>query len=701
MAYGRVSLVAVSLALSACVGGEAGAPAPDPAHAAARARWPSARLPFRVRTDKLLVGRGFQYVPLSVGAAQEVTSPLLALVPMPGERIAVIFPPDDRDGLDLAFAGLDHPWERIPISDLPFERIGSIDAIAGPDGTLHIIIREGHGRRDITYVRFREGSMLESRIVPTPGLAESTGTRNGCDDAAIEISPAGSIDVLYRHLKPYSFMLARMAPGSDEFVLETALGNDPDPTHNYIGGVGCRLRLAHDDTGFPVIAALYDSDLTSNRYVISYVRGADGYYRRHGPYFPEPKERLRYTGQFELYRHPLGFLFSGPERYKDNTFIEPFVVRHSNVVGAGLHNAKGPFAVDRTSFPEAEGQAVMTDCARAGLVYRDPDTKRWDTLGLGTLSSEFDTNFCASNTRFAPVIADTQVDDYRAVKNNGHLFDYIFASQDVPYAAMLCALDDGALVICEGAHVETRPDLPPETPVSIVSATPPQGALVPVDQDLRATFTFDRWDKQAMSYRPDVNILMNGRALDSIIGFEEDPAARTVTVTISKAELIPGISYRIGFPSLSGNAIRSRWVSPETPPAVVTYTVEGDTFTTPDPRTIPVRRVCVRSGGETAACDPIDIPAAIDSKVELVFDSPMEWAFGTMFELVSGSEKAPAAPTAVGDFTPPQSTVTISVNASLQQPGAEYTMDVSALVSSIWVSKIDPMDRIVHVRALP
>lgn len=659
----------------------------DPSYLAARARWPSARLPYMARLEGIDADRGILYQRLSGMPMENVRSPQVALISMPGQRVGVVFPPADREGLDLAYAGLDQPWARVAISDLPLTSVQMIDGVAASDGTVHVIVRE-RGDGPIHYIRWREGEEPTTRLVTTPTGISLEGSITGMEDADVELAPDGSVDVLYRHNDPYQFVIARLEQGEDEFEVAWVVpGND----ETLLGGVGARLRLSYDDTDHPVIVGLYDG--ATSRYPVSYTVGADGVWRRQrGPYYPGPEERLAYDGQFDLERHPLGFLLSGPVIDRRVLFAEAFVTRAA-LVSAGMGSFYSP--TERMDVAQSTGDIYRGVCGFYGLRQREPVSNREVDVAL---VPELYVG-CKSATRLAPVLPHPE-EGRAAFLSSGVLHSFAYATESTWYAATLCVLEDGALVICDGTMGDADPRQPIAPHPVIASVDPPAGSVVPIDQDLVVNVTFEGWHDGNLDIEPGVYLQTSGFGLHSTSTY--DAAAGTFTITIPSEDLIysGGAQILIAFSPAGVNGTSSAlWMHPERPAPEFTYTLAGDAFRAPDPRTLSFSRVCTRSGGPNTPCDVVEFAHnAPYPPFILEYDEDVDYSQDAEFQFVSDSTVIPAyleAP-AVSET----GIRMMDVSSDGFAPGTEYTLDLAHLFSAEWGVRISDLDRYVSVRTL-
>lgn len=579
----------------------AGPEAPKAAveHATAR-RLPSATIPFRARKsgprradrsypfDGVEIGRSLYYRYESMKnlvQVEEVHSLMAAPVALP-DVVAVIFPPADREGFDVAYAGFDKPWARAHLLDTPPSQVGAFDATTTADGSLVAVFRPRASTVPLTIVTWRPGS--EPRVEKLESDATPQGTGWGeerCPDVTIGESPDGHLDVLYRDYEPseqFRIMLARRARGASTWE-RTVVDSSLRPWHKpaalgFSREYGCKLRMAYDETGRPRVMALV-RDLPASASdalnptmglappkasAYALFQGADGRFRNEARVVGSP--RMSYAGEFDLDVHPAGYIVAGPSfrPLKPNLWLESL----SFVFDAG--------SADKARFNWYYGSELLRDggvpqighCGEAPvLVTGGTDFSYWNFGGVPEA--------CYHDAR-APVMVR---EDYREPKHVARFPVPVHGKR--LYDAVLCLRGDDELVLCLGGHgtavrVEVATSSLRDDEIPAMIGSEPKDGAVDVDPALGdVVVRFDRPVSASLGATLIVADVTDGTAP---VMNEPLDLSTPNQVRGKLGRLQPGHRYRVAI------AIGAEWQYYERKPAVFWFRVKASEPPVVDPR---------------------------------------------------------------------------------------------------------------------
>jgi len=187
---------------------------------------------------------------------------MVAPAPLSDRRLAVIFAPADRQGLDIAIGGLDHPWSRESLIDTPLESIGDFRARGDSDGGLWVIVRERASPQTLRlFYRNASGALKEESIERPEGPSHPVDDHGDrCEDLAINVSPDGFLDIVFRQVNTDAQASVHhlRRPGSGGSFEHRVIQRDTDH-HAYDtltgaereGRLGCHSLISYDESGFP------------------------------------------------------------------------------------------------------------------------------------------------------------------------------------------------------------------------------------------------------------------------------------------------------------------------------------------------------------------------------------------------------------------------------------------------------------------
>lgn len=220
-------------------------------------RLPDAAFPFALWSDTstygdaagIYIGQGL-YFQTPGNPVWEKTALPVAVAALP-DRLAVVFAPADHPGLDLAFGGVDLPWTRQPLTDLPRTELGALDAIAGTDGTVWIAVRERH-MPTVHLYHWHDGT-IDHEIVPRPSGHRHASWRDRCPDVVMGMSRAGDLDVLMMQEDAAHRLISMHRHAGAWSVDEIATSDNATPPTGFFAEYGCKSRIAYDEDDTPMV----------------------------------------------------------------------------------------------------------------------------------------------------------------------------------------------------------------------------------------------------------------------------------------------------------------------------------------------------------------------------------------------------------------------------------------------------------------
>lgn len=431
-------------------------------------------LPWKVSPDATAAGLTVEFGLNGVGAAQE---PRYKPVVLDARTVAVVFPPADRVGFDVAWGGFEQPWQRVALLDVAPRAVASLDAVADATGTLWFAARLRDRREKLVLARWKPGmapvvERLEQptvlNLVPVPYLET-------CNDTTLGVAPDGAVHVVVRaDPQPLETKLfhGRRRPGESAFtwhqVVDGRRTQAPAPA-NASWDFGCRSSLAFDEQGRAVLATLLQQTTearasTRGRTSAVFLEGRDGrFWAKDGAFMTIQNDQgdgLQ-RGHLEVRTHPSGFLFGGPARAFEPTTsgVSPWVYLDAwspvrsprGFTGEARVRDDYRFAGSASELLIAQagdekrafgrgGKLLADGCGNFSLVVTDwAEADRWL---LGTLGPR-----CEDDPAPAPVFRS----GFRGQRSASFAH-----GQHLPFELGLCLDAESNLGVCFGGHLGTR-----------------------------------------------------------------------------------------------------------------------------------------------------------------------------------------------------------------------------------------------------
>lgn len=184
---------------------------------------------------------------------RDVDGLMIGVAALP-EHIAVVFPPADTDGFDLAIGGVRTPWERVHVTDLALEDIGDVIAVGDPDaGRVWMAFREIAPPETLHLFSWTESRGVASHpeIVRSEGRSETHESFLRCPDLELLVDPGGDLDLFYRQSTADGRSAVMRAHGdgtSGSWETQT-VARSPDTETEFLEHTGCETMAAYDDFG--------------------------------------------------------------------------------------------------------------------------------------------------------------------------------------------------------------------------------------------------------------------------------------------------------------------------------------------------------------------------------------------------------------------------------------------------------------------
>lgn len=244
------------LALVACGGDDAALPDDDPR----TLRYPAERLPWAAAPEtNAPTGLVSEDV---TGHSYQVLQPRAVVLGYGtglDARVVAIIPFADTGTLSIAFAGVDHPWERVPVAALTADAIGALDAVVDATNTVHLFVREKAVPGRLRYFQWREGGAVVERA-PTPAVPNAIAVRYAasCTDVSTAIDhdgrPAVTFTVHTLSDGPAVYLARQDAGGA--WTTQQIASSYPVMNQPLLVEAGCRTLLRTDDAGYLRFATL-------------------------------------------------------------------------------------------------------------------------------------------------------------------------------------------------------------------------------------------------------------------------------------------------------------------------------------------------------------------------------------------------------------------------------------------------------------
>ncbi|WP_434389805.1 Ig-like domain-containing protein [Melittangium boletus] len=538
------------------------------------------------------------------------------------DTVAVVFPPEDRSGFDIAWGGYEKPWRREPLLDLRPELVGALDVVADASGTVWVAFRPRERHKPLKLVRWRPGEAAQVEDVPLPLGMDTRPLKylEACPDLTLGSAPDGALDLIMRGdpsvWKPLLFHGKRVS-GSKAFawnlVADSSKGEGSPPGLEQIWDMGCRNALAYDEQGHRVLLSMIRPITTSyasplKHFVEAFREGRDGRFWRVGnPVLSLPSDRESgQRGVFDLHDHPSGFLFAGPSREIQRNGNEPrgelpwvYMRALSDVRDPLAFNARERYPdeyrfrakashIQTTVDPGAGGKLLADGCGnfRLAAVHFWALEAGWTEMPLGEVYP-----LCAQDPAPAPV--------FRGREGGSTQYPSFAHGRNLPFELGVCLGSDNGLEVCHGGHAAAAGEVAwePLDPASggglaRVVATRPGPGEKNVDLATEVTVTFDRpVDRPEVS---DVSLWNLSRA-ERVNGRWEPVEGQPATLRLRPSRpLAAAHRYRLVVsPRLvSAPGELPTWKLPEGRKEVIDFETAGDADLQPDPRVAPYQLEC-------------------------------------------------------------------------------------------------------------
>lgn len=548
---------------------------------------------------------------LNLGPGLRIHSGSLTAVATLPDRVVVAYP-SAAGGFDLAWGGVDAPWQTQHLSDMARPDVGAIDAVSSPEegGVVYVVLRDRFDQRIVLY-RWTLGGTITSEEIPRPAKHTPRWYQARCPDLALGRSRAGDLDLVYMQAEAdeVRVMHARKSHGAGDWTLAEVTKSYADQAD-----VGCRssitygpndfaelLTLRRTFPGAPEPEAPVPADPSSLPWgmfhgippetsTIGYFMGADGLFRRGGPSAHIQGAHAWHKGGFDVDVHPAGYTVSGPN-------IQPGSPEVTYTIGnLGWDVAKVPTTQYVLDFqdPDREPEFEFDKPGNAQKIFFNEcggvAAAGVTPFLVPTYSLVYTTNAwvtCVAPTRLPlrkPTAAERHV---HPVENQRAP---VYAHGLRPFDAALCLVNEDELEVCGGAEPfglneqETWQD--EATTPELISANPPDNSLLPVTAK-SVTLTLSRPLTDREEYYLDITEVATGLPRVSTIVHGPTPATFEVELP---APLTAAAPIRVALVPRA-DTIGWSYIGKRRP--VLHYTVEGSPGV--DPRAEPESAACAGS----------------------------------------------------------------------------------------------------------
>lgn len=620
-----VGLLAASLLLTACPLAGSGSVDAGPgedleATSALAQRFAPSRLPWKVAA-----GATTEAYPVSIPSSPprqvQAVEPRWKALVLDRETVAVVFPPEDHVGFDIAWGGFNKPWQRAPLTRLPVNDVGSLDAVVDGERTVWLAFRPRARNTPLTLVHWREGSQAVEERLPAPSGQELTRLpyMEACPDMTLGVSPSGALDVVMRG-DPAQWLTqlfhGRRAPGATTFTWNLVADGSKSPERpglEQVWDFGCRSALAYDELGRLMVLSLaratrFPFASPIKMQVVAFREGRDGRLWNAGfPVVSLPDSEDNYLrGAFDLHDHPSGFLFSAPSRLFQPKSNEP-LGRLPWVYARAYSPVRNPYPFDgQERFPDdhrfvMEASQVLTPNAPGSggkLVADGCGNFRLASVPFNDVVSDWAEGpmgkLCDEDPAPAPV--------FRAASALPLQHPVFARGRQLPFEFAVCIDTERTLHVCHGGHVGSRaagftasfsPEL--EGPLATIASTQPAAgeALAVASLGAAVVVTFDRPLQFPLRTQLELWDLSNAQPR---YGEVKEVPGRPEAVQFQPREpLAEGHRFRlVVHPRMvEGTPLVPTWKLPEGRRAVVDFTTRGDGGPlAPDAWTFPFGLTC-------------------------------------------------------------------------------------------------------------
>lgn len=415
-------------------------------------------------------------------AQPRLRQPRYKPVALSAASLGVVFPPADRVGFDIAYGGLDAPWQRAPLTDIGPARVASLDAVRDGTGGAWVALRLLDRKEKLVLLHWVPGQPVATERLDMPvGINPiRLPYLEACNDVTLGVSPSGALDFVVRSdpnpLETLLFHGRRQTPGASFVWQQVANGRKaraPVP-QGTAWDFGCTSALAYDGLGRAVLAVLVQqtgeaSAGVNGRATAVFTEGRDGRFWPKETAFMTLSDRqpTEFRGLLDLAAHPSGYVFGGPaveyqvipgeatvenrDGWTPYVYLDayhPWYPRSRAFTGARLIASDYRFAASSGErligvqsggqpVPRRGGKILADGCGQFALAVTDwDDVDEWHFNTLG--------KWC-SDPRPAPVFRRAFDGVYTASFAHG---------PDQPYSVGVC-LDAArqSLGVCFGGHV--------------------------------------------------------------------------------------------------------------------------------------------------------------------------------------------------------------------------------------------------------
>lgn len=302
-------------------------------------------------------------------------------------RVVAIVP--TTEGLSIAVAGMDHPWERVAVGELTIDTIGALDAVLDADQTVHLFVREKGVAGQLRYFRWREGGavMEQPRTPAIPGAVVAPYAED-CTDVSTAIDrhgrPAVTFTVHSSSDGPKVYLARQEANGA---WTTAAIASSYPGTGGLSIEAGCRTLLRADEAGYLRFATLRRtlpigfSPTSEVRWNLpkSTFNGAETVDGRFVPTSgvtdtDAGSELYEYSGLFDLHADSFGVLWPSP-----------YASSHAMAMGASISDPVIVRRADNRDRGAVVGGKIYVNECRAVTQFVDatltPFSVRWGMHG--------------------------------------------------------------------------------------------------------------------------------------------------------------------------------------------------------------------------------------------------------------------------------------------------------------------------------
>lgn len=178
---------------------------------------------------------------------------LSAVAALP-DRVVVVFPAAPDGVMTVAQGGVNLPWTAAPLdATLLRPKVGALDAVAMPDGSVLIAVRVRTQPQTLRLYRWRTDNSVTVETLDR-GYDLSNWWQARCPDVSLDSNEHGDVALAFSLENRVGVYWRR--PGDERWRFAQSEPLERDPINPRAQDLGCRTSIAFDGARFPTLLAL-------------------------------------------------------------------------------------------------------------------------------------------------------------------------------------------------------------------------------------------------------------------------------------------------------------------------------------------------------------------------------------------------------------------------------------------------------------